>query len=77
MEVNRVVDEDGWNASSVKEAVGVIDWFVARSCKKFQGYLLSGLVEQEGTMKVELLLLKEVCEVSYLMMLSLSMLSVI
>ncbi len=64
-EVNWVVDEDGWNASAFQEAVGAIDWYVARSFKKFQGYLLSGLVEQEETMEMELLLSKEVREVSY------------
>ena len=76
-EVKRVVDKDRWNASAVTEAVGAIDWFVTRSCKKFQGYLLLGLVEQEGTMKMEHLLSKEVREVSYLAMLLLLTLSVI
>jgi hypothetical protein len=65
MEVNRVVEEDGWNASAVQEAIGAIDWYIARSYKKFQGYLLSGLVEREEAMEMELLLPKNVREVSY------------
>ena len=64
-EVSRVVDEDGWNASAIQKAIEEIDWYINKNYKKYQGYLLSGLVEREGTMEMELLLLKEVREVSY------------
>ena len=64
-EVNRVVNVDGWNAGTVQNAIGAIDWYITRNYKKVQGYLLLGLVEREETMEMELLLPKNVCEVSY------------
>ena len=52
-------------STAVQDAIGAIDWYIDRNYNKFQGYLLSGLVEQEGTMEMELLLSKEVHEISY------------
>jgi hypothetical protein len=64
-EVNKVVDVDRWNASAVQDAIGAIDWYIERNYKKFQRYLLSGLVKREETIEMELLLSKNVREVSY------------
>ena len=65
--VDRVVDTAGWNADAVHDAVDKIHEYIDEKYKKYQGYLLSGLIERDGTMEIELLLLKEVRDVSYSM----------
>ncbi len=67
MKVDRVVDTAGWNADAVHDAVDKIHEYIDEKYEKYQGYLLSGLIERDGTMEIELLLSKEVRKVSYLM----------
>ena len=64
-EINRVVKTAGWSASAVHNAIDAIYGYIDGKYEEYQGYLLSGLVERNGTMEIELLLSKEFCEVSY------------
>ena len=66
-DVNRVVETAGWSANAVHDAINAISGYIDGKYDEYQGYLLSGLVERNGTMEIELLLSKEVHEVSYLM----------
>ena len=59
-----VVNEDGWDAIAVWEAVGAIDKYLAFNFDEFRGCLLSGLIKRDKSMEMELLLTEEVCEVS-------------
>ena len=65
--VDRVVDMEGWSADAVHGAIDEIYEYIDNKYDKYQGYLLSGLIERDGTMEIELLLSKEVWDVSYLM----------
>ncbi len=65
--VNRVVDTAGWSADAIHDAIDKISEYINGKYDEYQGYLLSGLVEQDGTMGIELLLSKEARKVSYSM----------
>ena len=61
----KVVNEDGWDAITIREAAGAIDLYLAWNFDEFQGCLLSGLIKRDENMEMELLLTGEVREVSY------------
>ena len=61
----KVVNEDGWDAITIREAVGAIDLYLAWNFDEFQGCLLSGLIKRDENMEMELLLTEEVRKVSY------------
>ncbi len=65
--VDRVVDTAGWSADAVHDAIDKIYEYIDGKYDEYQGYLLSGLIERDGTMEIELLLSKEVRDVSYSM----------
>ncbi len=52
--VDRVVNTAGWNADAVHKAVDKIYEYIDEKYEKYQGYLLSGLIERDGTMEIEL-----------------------
>jgi hypothetical protein len=63
--VERVVDTAGWDASAVYDVIDDIYKYIDDNCDNYQGYLLSGLINRDGSMGVELLLSKEVRDVSF------------
>ena len=63
--VERVVDTAGWDAGAVHNIVDEIYEYIDDNCDNYQGYLLSGLINRDGSMGVELLLSKEVRDVSF------------
>ena len=63
--VDRVVDTAGWNADAVHNAVDKIYEYIDEKYEKYQGYLLLGLIERDGSMGIEPLLSKEVRDVSF------------
>jgi hypothetical protein len=63
--VERVVDTAGWDAGAVFNVINNIYEYIDDNCDNYQGYLLSGLINRDGSMGVELLLSKEVRDVSF------------
>jgi len=63
--VERVVDTAGWDADAVFNVINNIYEYIDDNCDNYQGYLLSGLINRDGSMGVELLLSKEVRDVSF------------
>ena len=63
--VERVVDTAGWDASAVYDVIDDIYKYIDDNCNSYQGYLLSGLIEQDGSMGIEPLLSKGVRDVSF------------
>jgi len=65
--VERVVDTARWDADAVFNVINNIYEYIDDNYDNYQGYLLSGLINRDGSMGVELLLSKEVRDVSYSM----------
>ena len=64
--LKRVVDTARWDASAVCDVIDDIYKYIDDDYDNYQGYLLSGLVERNGSMGIEPLLSKEVRDVSFL-----------
>jgi hypothetical protein len=63
--LKRVVDTARWDASAVCDVIDDIYKYIDDDYDNYQGYLLSGLVERNGSMGIEPLLSKEVRDVSF------------
>ena len=63
--VERVVDTAGWDAGAIHNIVDKIYEYIDENYEKYQGYLLLGLIERDGSMGFEPLLSKGVCDVSF------------
>jgi len=63
--LKRVVDTARWDAIAVCDVIDDIYKYIDDDYDNYQGYLLSGLVERNGSMGIEPLLSKEVRDVSF------------